>query len=67
MPMVTIKLVAGCSRENKDEMARRVAVAVSETSGIAPESIWVVFDEVQAEDWFVGTDSVAARRRAKAG
>jgi 4-oxalocrotonate tautomerase len=69
MPMVNIKIV----RENigadpeakKARIAARVADAISEETGIAKTSVWVVFDEVAAKDWWVGDESVEQRRQRR--
>jgi len=58
MPFVNIQILKGHPQERKDEMARRVATAVSELAGLPPEAVWVVFDEVAAEDWYVGLTRV---------
>jgi len=58
MPFVNIQILKGHPQERKDEMARRVTTAVSELAGLPPEAVWVVFDEVAAEDWYVGSTRV---------
>jgi len=58
MPFVNIQILKGHPQERKDEMARRVTTAVSELAGLPPEAVWVVFDEVAAEDWYVGLTRV---------
>jgi len=58
MPFVNIPILKGHPKERKDEMARRVTTAVSELAGLPPEAVWVVFDEVAAEDWYVGLTRV---------
>jgi len=54
MPFVNIQILEGHPQERKDEMARRVTMAVSELVQLPPEAVWVVFDEVAAHDWYVG-------------
>lgn len=58
MPFVHIDWVSGQSSEKQAEVARRVNAAVSEVTGIAPNDIWVVFQEVPADAWYVGDRSV---------
>ncbi|HTW26664.1 MAG TPA: 2-hydroxymuconate tautomerase [Acetobacteraceae bacterium] len=67
MPFVSIRILAGHSRERKDRMAARVTEAIGEETGLPAEAIWVVFEEVAAEDWHVGGRSVAERRRTGGG
>lgn len=62
MPFVKVGWVKGQSAEKRDEVARRITAAVSEVTALPREAIWVVFHEVEAEDWFVGDKSVAQIR-----
>ena len=64
MPFVTIKILAGHSQERKDEISRRVTAAVSEVTQLPREAVWVVFEDVTAEDWYVGGTTVAALKKA---
>ncbi len=63
MPFVNIRIVEGVKDESKSRIAKSVAKAISEETGIASKSIWVVFEDVRPEEWFVGEDSVADIRR----
>ena len=54
MPFVTIKILKGHPQERKNEMSRRVTAAISELASLPKEAIWVVFEDVDAEDWYVG-------------
>ncbi len=63
MPFVNIRIVEGVSDEAKSRIAKSVAKAISGETGIALQSIWVVFEDVRTEDWFVGERSVAEIRR----
>ncbi len=58
MPFVNIRILAGHPQARKDEISRRVTEAISEVAELPKESIWVVFEDVSAEDWFVGGRSV---------
>jgi 4-oxalocrotonate tautomerase len=66
MPFVNIQILKGHPQERKDEMARRVTAAVSELAQLPPEVIWVVFDEVAAEDWYVGSERVSELKKRAA-
>ncbi|HYA74277.1 MAG TPA: tautomerase family protein [Roseiarcus sp.] len=63
MPFVNIRIVEGISDEAKSRVAKSVAKAISGETGIALQSIWVVFEDVRAEEWFVGERSVAEIKR----
>ncbi len=66
MPFVSIKILKGHSQQRKDEMSRRVTAAISEIAQLPREAVWVVFEDVTAEDWYLGGETVAEVRR-KAG
>ncbi len=65
MPFVNVRLITGPDQAKKDEMARKIADAIHTTAGVPKEAVWVVFEEVAAEDWYVGERSVADVRRSK--
>ena len=62
MPYVNIRILEGHSQERKDEITRRVTAAISEVAQVPKDAVWVVFDDVSADDWFVGARSVRAIR-----
>ena len=68
MPFVNIRLVreviADDPKGKKAMLAERITAAVAETTGLGPDDVWVVFEEVAARDWYVGPTNVEARRRA---
>jgi 4-oxalocrotonate tautomerase len=66
MPFVNIQILKGHPQERKDEMARRVTAAVSELAQLPPDAVWVVFDEVAAEDWYVGSERVSELKKRAA-
>jgi len=63
MPFVTIRILKGHSQERKDEMSRRVTAAVSEIAQLPRDAVWVVFEDVTAEDWYVGGTTVGELER----
>ena len=58
MPFVNIRILEGHSQKRKDEISRRVTEAISEVAELPREAIWVVFEDVESDDWYVGGDSV---------
>lgn len=58
MPFVNIRILAGHSQERKDEIAKRVSAAISEVAQVPRDVVWVVFEDVSTDNWFVGADSV---------
>ena len=63
MPFVNIRLVEGRSRQQKDEISKRVTDAISEVLQLPKDDIWVVFEDVPAAEWYVGSTTVAERRK----
>jgi 4-oxalocrotonate tautomerase len=65
MPFVNIRILEGHPQARKDEISRRVTEAISEVAELPKDAIWVVFEDVAAEDWFVGGRSVKANKAAE--
>ena len=63
MPFVTIRILKGHSQERKDEISRRVTAAVSEVAQLPKDAVWVVFEDVTAEDWYVGGTTVGELKK----
>ncbi|EJK88103.1 2-hydroxymuconate tautomerase family protein [Rhizobium rhizogenes] len=59
MPIVTIKLLEGRSREQKTALMREVTAAVVNSLGVAPPAVRVLLEEVSPEHWSVGGISKA--------
>lgn len=66
MPFVNIRLVkeviASDPERKKAAIAKKVVAAIVEETGLAPDDVWIVFEEVAARDWYVGPTSVETRR-----
>jgi 4-oxalocrotonate tautomerase len=69
MPFVNIRLVreviASDPEGKKAAIASKVSAAITEATGLGPDDVWVVFEEVAARDWYVGPTNVETRRKAK--
>ncbi len=63
MPFVNIRIVEGHSQERKDEIARRVTDTIAEVARLPQEAIWVVFEDVKADDWYVGSTRVSRMKK----
>jgi 4-oxalocrotonate tautomerase len=62
MPFVNIRLVEGRSQDRKNEISTRIVDAISDVLQLPKDDIWVVFEDVSAGDWYVGSKTVAALR-----
>ena len=69
MPMVNIQIVreaiAADPEAKTAAIAHKVVAAITEATGLPKTSVWVVFEEVAAKDWYVGDDSAAELRRQR--
>lgn len=54
MPIVTVQMFKGRSLEVKRELVKRVTEAVTETTGLKPETVTVVIEELDKENWAIG-------------
>lgn len=64
MPFVTIQILEGHPQERKDEISRRVTATISELAKLPKEAIWVVFEDVTPQDWYVGGVTVGELKKA---
>jgi len=65
MPFVNIRILEGQSQENKDEISKRVASAITDVTGLPKEAVWIVFQDVGADEWYVGDTTVAKLKQGK--
>jgi 4-oxalocrotonate tautomerase len=69
MPFVNIRLVreviASDPENKKAAIAKKVTAAITEATGLGPDDVWIVFEEVAARDWYVGSTNVETRRKGK--
>jgi 4-oxalocrotonate tautomerase len=74
MPFVNIRLVKELIADDpagkKAAIAKRVSAAITETTGLTDNDVWIVFEEIGARDWTIGPSTVESLRfngKAKAG
>lgn len=67
MPFVNIQILKGHPQERKDEISRRVTEAISEVAELPKDAIWVVFEDVTGDDWYVGATRVSELKKRAAG
>ncbi len=67
MPFVNIRLVkegiASDPEGKKAAITKDVVKAITQATGLTDDDVWVVFEEVEARDWYVGLTSVETRRK----
>jgi 4-oxalocrotonate tautomerase len=66
MPFVNVRILKGQSQESKDKISSQISKAIHKHAKLLPGAqVWVVWDEVADEDWFVDDTSVKAIRSGK--
>lgn len=51
MPLVNIAMYPGRDLEKKREIVKEVTATLSRVMNIAPETVWVILDEVPRDNW----------------
>jgi len=64
MPYVKIELIEGSTREQKAALVADVTQSIVDRLGKKPETVFVVIQEVPAENWGVGGGLIADRMAA---
>jgi phenylpyruvate tautomerase PptA (4-oxalocrotonate tautomerase family) len=59
MPFVNMRILEGRPQERKDKIARELAKRPK-------EAVWVVFEDVSGDDWYVGQSRVSELQRKAA-
>jgi len=54
MPIVNIDFLEGRTLEQKKEMAKRITEIISEVAEVAPEVVWIKFNEMKKENFSTG-------------
>ena len=70
MPVVTVQITPGASREQRERLAKSITESLCDTLGKQPEHCHVIFQEYAEEMWgYAGmlTDEYRAMKREGAG
>lgn len=67
MPTVRVQLLSGRTADQKRACGAAITDALVTHCGARADAVYVVFEEVEPEDWIVGRDSVADRHARKGG
>jgi 4-oxalocrotonate tautomerase len=69
MPFVNIRIVKEVIAEDpagkKAAISKQVTAAIVAATGLTNEDVWIVFEEVDARDWYLGGIDVETRRYKK--
>lgn len=65
MPFVNIEMIAGRTEDQKAALATAITEAFVKHGGVAPESVWIAFNDHQKDNFAIG-GTLVARRPPKA-
>lgn len=51
MPVVTIQLISGRTKEQKAKIAQAITDSIVDIANVKPEGVQVIFSDVEREDW----------------
>jgi 4-oxalocrotonate tautomerase len=64
MPIVQVYLYSGKSKEQKNELVKRISRDFEEVVGVKPESLHILFHDMEKENWgFAGTLASEATKK----
>ncbi|MBI4898099.1 MAG: tautomerase family protein [Actinobacteria bacterium] len=53
MPVITIKMYEGRTREQKDEIAKQVTKTMVEVAKTTEDHVWIVFEDMKKSDFSI--------------
>lgn len=69
MPFVNIRIVkeviAADPIGKKNAISKQITAVIAAETGLSKEDVWIVFEEVNARDWYLGEIDVETRRYKK--
>lgn len=65
MPLIQVHHTPGKTKEQKAELVRELTDAYARVIGNDPGGIWVTLNEVPADSWSVGGETLEVRRARK--
>ena len=66
MPIVRVTMAAGRTSAQKKEAALEITENIARCCGAHADHVYVVFDDIPADDWTVGGETIT-ERKAKRG
>lgn len=54
MPFVNVKVAGPLTKDQKKALAQKITAALEEVAGKDPKTTYVVFEEVNRENWAAG-------------
>ncbi|HEV7918441.1 MAG TPA: 2-hydroxymuconate tautomerase [Solirubrobacterales bacterium] len=53
MPVITIKMYEGRTREQKDEIAKQITKTMVDVAKTTEDHVWVVFEDMKKSDFAI--------------
>ena len=66
MPIVRVSLAEGRDKEQKAALAREITDSVVRHCGGDAAHVYVLFEDISADEWLVGGETITERRRKRA-
>jgi 4-oxalocrotonate tautomerase len=63
MPFLTLKMTPGATKKQKARLIKDLTQVIVDVLGKDPQATRVVIQEIPADDWGVGGESLASRRK----
>ena len=54
MPVITVEWLEGRTPQQKAQLADAITRAFVDVAKVAPEQVWIVFQDVPRSDWAMG-------------
>ena len=64
MPVVTVQMLSGRSEDQKRNLVKAMTDAMVTHCGVAADSVWVIVNEVERENWASGGVTMADKAKA---
>lgn len=62
MPLIQVTLIEGRTAEQKQDFVQRVTQAAADALGSAPETVRIVLQEIDPDNWIVAGETMTQRR-----
>lgn len=62
MPVVRVSLASGRTSDQKKAVALEITESIARHCNVHKEHIYVLFEDLSADDWTVGGETIAERR-----
>lgn len=65
MPIIRVTIAAGRTQEQKRAAAEGITATLVETCGAHAEHVYVLFEEIERDEWMVGGETITMRMKKR--